>query len=114
MTGSAVPSVPDALAALRDRLLALRADLVRQLAASDALDAGLLTLVGHVGAALDALDAAPADAALAERAVVTDDGEAIRLASYTGAARVAVVELDAARAVRLAGELIAAAVRRLQ
>jgi hypothetical protein len=50
---------PDATAALRARLLALRDDALRQLAEADHLDGGLLALVGNVGAALAAIDAEP-------------------------------------------------------
>ena len=47
------------------------------------------------------------------RAVVGDDGDTIRLASYRGANMVAIVELDPMRAVQLAGELAMAAARHL-
>src|SRR5215204_4045920 len=50
-------------AAPRDRLVALRDDALRQLAEADVIDAGLLALVAHVGAALAALDAAQESAA---------------------------------------------------
>jgi hypothetical protein len=50
---------PDALAALRSRLLALRADTLAQLAEAEALNGGMLALLGNVGAALDALDTVP-------------------------------------------------------
>jgi hypothetical protein len=36
---------------LRDRLLALRADVLRQLAEGEGIDGGLLALLGNVGAA---------------------------------------------------------------
>jgi hypothetical protein len=47
---------PDAATVLRARLLSLRIDAVEQLAASDRLDAGILALVGDIGAALMAID----------------------------------------------------------
>lgn len=47
---------PDAIAELRERLHILRCDAARQLAEADHLDAGLLTLLGNVGAALVALE----------------------------------------------------------
>ncbi len=101
-------------ASLRTRLLDLRVDVLRKLAEAEHLDGGLLALLGNIAAALAALDAPSPDAQPAERAVLVDDGETIRLVVYLGANRVAVVELSAARAVGLAGELIAAASRRLR
>ena len=47
---------PDALATLRDRLLALRDDLRCCLAAADHLDAGLLRTLADVEIVLEALD----------------------------------------------------------
>ena len=49
----------------------------------------------------------------AERTVVSDDGREIRLTLYAGAETVAGMTLPPQRAVSLAGELIAAAARRL-
>ena len=46
----------DDLAALRARLLQLRRDAHRQLAAADQIDTGLLAIVAHAGAALTARD----------------------------------------------------------
>lgn len=48
--------IPDTATALRDRLLALRRDALRQLAEGDHVDAGLLRLVADAGACLAALD----------------------------------------------------------
>ena len=49
-------SVPsDAMAALRDRLLALRDDLRHRLAVAEALDAGLLAILANVETVLAAL-----------------------------------------------------------
>ena len=99
---------------LRARLLVLRTDALRQLAEGEGIDGGLLALAAHAGAALEALDAAsPVDAAAAERAVVSDDGERILLVAYAGAERAAVVELAPAVAIRLGNQLVAAGARRL-
>ncbi len=48
---------PDALAELRQRLVSLRDDALRQLAEADTLDGGLLRLVGDADTALRALGA---------------------------------------------------------
>jgi hypothetical protein len=106
-------AAPDALAALRARLTALRDDALRQLANGEALDGGLLHLLAGVGAALDGLDGVPVDPQPADRLIVADDGETIRLDTYRGAERPASVEVSPLRAIALAGALIAAAVRRL-
>jgi hypothetical protein len=58
--------------ALRDRLVALRDDTLRQLAAADYLDAGLVALLGNVGSALAVLDR-PASPAPPAAAVVIED-----------------------------------------
>jgi hypothetical protein len=50
---------------------------------------------------------------ISTRAVVADDGHAIRLVVYRGDAVAAVVVLDAAGAIGLAGRLIEAGHRRL-
>jgi hypothetical protein len=47
---------PDAIAALRSRLLALRDDLRQRLAKADTLDAGLLALLADVETVLAGLD----------------------------------------------------------
>jgi hypothetical protein len=51
--------MPDPRDELRERLLAMRETLVDGLAASPVIESGYLALLGHVGAALAALDAAP-------------------------------------------------------
>src|ERR1700676_2013267 len=96
----------DALTALRDRLICLRADIAAQLTAADVLDAGRLVLLGNVGAALDAV---PTDAVPAARVVLVDDGETIQLVAYAEAIPVAAVPLSPQRAIALARGLIAAA-----
>jgi hypothetical protein len=57
---------------------------------------------------------ASASAAPAERAVVADDGQAIRLMLYGGANTAAAVRLAPLRAVAIAGELIAAALPKMR
>jgi hypothetical protein len=52
-------SAPDAIAALRDRLLALRDDLRHRLAVAEALDAGLLRVLADVETVLAALTCEP-------------------------------------------------------
>jgi hypothetical protein len=103
----------DSVATLRDRLLVLRDDVLRQLAEADYLDSGLLGLLGNVGAALATLDTAPADVEAAERAVVVDDGNSIALVVYRGASAVASVTLSPQRAVGIAVDLGSAARRQL-
>lgn len=63
-------------ASLRQRLAALRADLVERLAAEPHLDAGMLHLLGDVGGALAAIDAMPADDELARLDPVAAVGSA--------------------------------------
>ena len=68
----------DSVTARRNRLLALRADALQQLANADHLGAGLVTLA-NVEAVLAALDP---DLEPAARAIVSDDGSMIRLTVY--------------------------------
>jgi hypothetical protein len=152
---------------LRERLLAMRASLVDGMAAAPHLDGGHLALLGHVGAALAAVDAestthkvklepatgrstnndprrnlyseyklsgadyklapdaeptqikselshiapAVAPAVASERAAVADDGHSIILTIYRGPDALAAVALPPARALWLAGELLAAGLR---
>lgn len=58
-------------------------------------------------------DPVPASPALPARAVVADDGEAIRLTLYRGAEALGEAELDPVRAVMLAADLLLAARVRL-
>jgi hypothetical protein len=69
--------------------------------------------VAVIDAALAALDETPADAEPAGRAVVSDYGQIIRLTLYLEDGEAALVELSPAAAVALAGELIGAALPRL-
>jgi hypothetical protein len=95
---------------LRSRLLSLREDALRHLDEADALDGGLLRLLGDTSAALAAIDRQPpADAEPAARVVVSDDGREIRLTLYTENGAAFAAPIAPGRAVALAGELIAAA-----
>src|ERR1700676_150788 len=111
------------LVALRSRLIALRHDALQRLAEADVLDGGMLALLGntlarcpvgpayaHAREAQRMRMTAPA----AARAIVSDDGCEIRWVVYREAKTVAVVVLDPLRAIAIAGELIAAASRRLE
>jgi hypothetical protein len=106
---------------LRSRLFALRADTLDQLAEADRIQPGYLALLADTDAALRILAAEPvelpgelpADAELAERIVLIDDGEAVRLATYAGTNCVAAVELSPTRALTVARSLLDAALRRL-
>jgi hypothetical protein len=107
-----VTAAPEALATLRDRLLALRDDLRQRLVAADHLDGGWLRTLADVEVALAALDAEPVAAELATRAVVSDGGE-IRLVLYGEAGAVAATVLDPVRAIHLAERLIGSALPKL-
>jgi hypothetical protein len=101
-----------ARATTRSRLLALRADVLRQFDEADALDGGLLRrLLADANAAIATIDAQPSEGEPAARAVVSDDGIEIRLISYTQTGAAAMVVLDPRWAIALAGQLITAALR---
>jgi hypothetical protein len=102
---------PEGGADLRSRLCDMRAELVERLARR--IDGGDLVLLGTVHGAIAAVDAVPEDVVPAARAVVSDDGEAIRLVFYGEDGATCGLELDPAHAVRLAGRLIEAASARL-
>jgi hypothetical protein len=109
---------PATVSNTRARLLALRADLLRQLAEVDNLDGGQLALLGHVGAALAAIDAEPGERAEhgvpMSRAVVTDGpGLPITLTLYGEDGKAAAVELQPIPAVMLANRLLSAALPKL-
>jgi hypothetical protein len=96
---------------LRERLVAMRAGLLDQLA--ERLDAGSLALLAGVLTGLAALDQPPAEATMT-RAVVSDvPGGPIMLALYGDDGRSEVVELSPVRAIVLAGRLIETASRRI-
>jgi hypothetical protein len=100
------------LVALRARLIALRDDVLRQLAEADHLDGWLLAVLECRGRARCTRRHARVEAA--DRAIVTDvSGEPIALVLYREDGRIATVELSSIRAVALAARLIGAAQRRL-
>jgi hypothetical protein len=106
-------SRPEHRAKLRARLIAMRAELIEWLM-RDGIEGGVLSLMAGIGTTLEALDAMPADAVPAARAIVADARREIRLTLYGQAGPAAAVALDPVRAVALAGELIAAALPRLR
>jgi hypothetical protein len=101
---------------LRQRLRAMRLDVLAQLAAADKVEAGFLSLLAGADAVLRLLDdaaaAPPVNAMAASRVAILDDGEAIRLVIYAAADRVATVDLSPQRAAQLGNQLAAAALRR--
>lgn len=105
MRTAPAPSV----ASLWRQLIALRNRAIVSLARGDALDPGMVSLIGSVAAALGAIDQIPVAADRMERAVVADDGTAIRLRLFRADGTAAEVELDAAHAIGLAGRLAEAA-----
>src|SRR4051812_38928597 len=101
---------------LGDRLLALRRDALRQLAACNGVDPGMLRLVADTSAALAALDTAAAEAVPpvpGDRALVTDNGHEIMVTVYSSDRRAAAAVLSPAAALRLASQLVASGMRRL-
>ena len=101
---------------LRARLVALRRSALDRLAEADRVDGGMLRLVADTGAALVALDEEAAAVLAPERdgrAVVLDDNATITLALFSSDRQSASTTLNPTAAIRLAGQLIAAAVRRL-
>lgn len=122
-------------AATRERLVEMREHLIDDLGAG--INGGGLSRLNEVQGCIAAIDCGCADAALAcetadplsstgerfpphgappqppARAVVVDDGRSVRLIAYGGPEALATVELDPARALALAGDLIEAARRRL-
>jgi hypothetical protein len=101
---------------LRARLVALRRSALDRLAETDRLDGGMLRLVADAGAALAALDEEAAAALAPERegrAVVLDDIATITLAVFSNDRQSAAATLNPVAALRLAGQLLAAGVRRL-
>jgi hypothetical protein len=87
---------------------------LNQLVDAEGIEPGFLALFGNVHAALLALDdeAELDDVATADRVVLVDDGEAIRLVAYAGPDRVAAVTLSPQRALAIAAQLVASASRR--
>lgn len=121
----------DPRVALCDRLAEMRAAIVAEMVRAG-FSAGAGALLGQIAAAMDAIKIAPGSLpaqgnaegcagtkkslplppAPAVRAVLADDGEAMRLILYGEGPPVAAT-LDPVRAIGLAGELVAAAHRRL-
>ena len=100
---------PD-LATLRRRLIAMRQELVADLGIE--IEGGTLALLGSVNSAVAAIEAELViEADPADRAIVSDDGEAILLTVYAADRRAAAATLTRHGAVRLAGRLITAASR---
>ena len=102
---------------LRARLVALRRNALDCLAGANQLDGGMLRLVADAGAALAALDEEAAAALAPERdgrAVVLDDNVTITLAVFSSDRQSAAATLNPVAAIRLAGQLLAAGVRRLR
>jgi hypothetical protein len=97
---------------LRERLVEMRSGL---LAGMDRqIEAGSLTLLAGINAALAALDVeAVVTGECAGRAVVSDTGSEIRLALYRDDGEAVAVVLDPVRALHLAERLIAAALPKL-
>jgi hypothetical protein len=97
---------------LRSRLCSMRSEIVEKL--SQQFDGGFLALLGSVQSAIGAVDAVPEDEVEpAARAVVADDGTAIKLMFYSADGAACGLELDPAHAVSLAGRLLEAASARL-
>jgi hypothetical protein len=100
----------------RQQLVAMRSRLVGGL--GEKIEGGDLSLLAAVNGALSAVEAVDAvlpDAEAAARAVVSDvPGEPIALTLYREAEAVSQIALPPIRALALAGELIRAAVPRLQ
>jgi hypothetical protein len=103
-------------AATRQQLAEMRSRLIGNLGKQiEGGDLALLTSVQGAIAAIDAEPDCPADAERMARAIVTDiPGEQIRVSLYAEDGRAAAVELNPLRALCVAGELIAAAHRRLR
>jgi len=96
------------VSAPRERLLRMRDEELARM-----MRRGQLPRIAAFEAALAALDEAPTEWEPASRAVVSDDGQAIRLTLYREDGKAASVELSPAAAVALAGRLIEAALPRL-
>ena len=102
-------------AATLQQLIEMRGRLLDDL--GERIDGGSLSLLTAIGGALAAIDAElgmdPEEVQPATRIVLTDDGDTARLTLYGNTGAVAAVPLSPLRLVGLAGELIAAAMRRL-
>ncbi|HKM73915.1 MAG TPA: hypothetical protein VJX94_28275 [Stellaceae bacterium] len=85
----------------RQQLLRRRSEALARL-----LRQGDVLLIARLDAALAALEEAPAEWEPASRAVVSDDGQAVRLTLYAEIGAIAAMDLDPIRAIGLAGKLI--------
>jgi hypothetical protein len=106
------PLPRDGPARLRDRLIELRAEMLDRMLRRGAVEPGHLPLIAGINAVLEVLDKIPIEVDRAERAVVSDDGRAIRPTLYKAGA-VATGEISPAHSVALAGRLLDAAGTRL-
>jgi hypothetical protein len=100
-------------APLRDRLLELRSDMLARMERRASVEPALLPVFSGIASAIEALDrAAPA---AAPAAVVDCDGTGaeIRLVMYPVTGSAIAASISALAAVRLGGELLAAAGERL-
>jgi hypothetical protein len=94
---------------LWDRLIQMRGDALDRMIRRGAVEPGHLPLIAGINVALEELDSMPIEAHPAERAVVSDNGRAIRPTLYSKAGTIATVEFSPARSVVLAGRLLDAA-----
>lgn len=102
-------------AATHQQLAEMRAGLIDKL--DTRIEGGDLALLASVQGAIAAIDAdsgSSGEAAPGGRAILADDGQTISLTIYTDATVAAGAALTAERAIALAGELIAAGLRRLR
>ena len=103
---------PANLANLRPRVSLLQGDLMARLADDSSLDLNFLNALAACTATLALLGMVIPDSTLpAERAVVADDGEEIRVAVYTADGSGMAAPISARRAIRLAADLLEAAMR---
>jgi hypothetical protein len=96
------------LDAAKERLLQMRDEEIARIVRQSGVPA-----IAAIDAVLGALDEVTAEAELADRVVITDDGQTIRLTLHGETGAVAAAPLDPVRAVALADELIRAALQRL-
>jgi hypothetical protein len=107
MTDAAKPKGAS-LVVPKERLLRMRDEELARMTRQ-----GQLWRISVIDAALAVLDEAPTEWEPASRAVVSDGGQTVRLTLCAETGAVVAVELDPTRAVALAGELIEAALARL-
>ena len=101
---------------LRDRLLVLRRSALSRLTVADKLDGELLRLVAETSIAIAAIDVDAGEGVSpipGDRALVIDDNMQIQIVVYSAARQAACATVSPTAAIRLAGQLLAAGVRRL-